>query len=162
VTRRGSATYFEREADAPLPLTVSVPRRVRFSEADPMGIAWYGRYANYFEEGAAELGRRGGLSYQAFMEAGLRAPIVRFHVDYAQPLFLDEEFTILASMVWHEGARLNTEFTLRKGSGGVAATAYTVQLFVHADSGEVCLVSPPLLERFRRRWRAGEFVWTQP
>ena len=101
------------------------------------------------------------MSYQAFMEAGLRVPIVRFHVDYAQPLFLDEEFTILASLVWHEGARLNTEFILRKSSGAIAATAYTIQLFVLAKTGEVCLVSPPLLERFRRRWQAGECVWTQ-
>jgi acyl-CoA thioester hydrolase len=136
---------------------MSIRRRVRFNEADPMGIAWFGRFAIYFEEIAAELGRKCGLSYADFREAGLRAPIAEYHVDYVRPLVLDEEFTISASLIWNEGARLNTEYELTKADGTLAARGYTVQVFSDAANGRVCLVTPPMLERCRERWKTGEF-----
>lgn len=156
-TRRARKVYFEREAGAPDPLTWSVQRRVRFNEVDPMGIVWFGRYPLFLEEGAAELGRRCGLSYPDFIEEGLMAPVASCHVDYLVPLMLDEVFTIRASLVWNEGARLNTEYELIKADGATAARACTVQVFISASDRRVCMVSPPMLERCRARWKAGEF-----
>ena len=122
-----------------------------------MAIMWHGRYPLLFEEASEELGRRCGMGYDAFFEAGLRAPIVALHIDYFQPLGLAEEFTVRATMVWHEGARINTEFHVLKQDGSIATSGYTVQLFTDHLSGAPCLVSPPMLERCRARWRAGEF-----
>jgi len=160
--RRARIGYFDREPGSPAPLRLDVHRRVRFNETDPMGIVWHGRYAIYFEEGAAELGRRCGLSYRDFMEAGLRAPIAALHTDFLKPLYLDEEFTIRCSLLWNEGARLNTEYELLKADGLVAARGYTVQVFTDAATGEVRLVTPPLLERCRTKWKAGDFGDLQP
>jgi acyl-CoA thioester hydrolase len=159
--RRQKGGYFEQSEGAPVPLVVRIRRRVSFSETDVMGIAWHGRYPVFFEEASAELGRRCGLSYKDFAEASLRAPIVQFHTDYYRPLALDEEFTVVASLVWSEGARLNTEYTLIDGKGGIAATGYTVQMLVDSVSGEPCFTSPDLLERCRRRWKRGEFGWSR-
>lgn len=155
--RRKKNGYFESIAGMPDPLTVYIKRRVKFSEADVMGIVWHGRYPEYFEEGSAELGRRYGFSYKDFYEAQLRAPIVQLHIDHFKPLFLDEEFTIKASMIWNEGARLNTEYSLIKEGGDIAATGYTVQMFIDEVSGDVLIASPKILEKCRRRWKAGEF-----
>ena len=155
--RRKRTTYFERAAGAPEPVVYEVKRRARFSEVDAMAIVWHGRYATFFEEASAELGRRVGLSYQDFYDAGLRAPILEFHIDYFQPLVLDEEFTVKASLIWHEGARVNTEYHLVKRDGSLAAGGYTVQLLVDAGTGEPYYVSPELLVRCRERWRAGAF-----
>ena len=157
--RRRAAGYFQHTEGAPARLVVRIKRRVRFNEADVMGVAWYGRYPVFFEEGFAELGRLCGLSYKDFADANLRAPIAQFHIDYHHPLVLDEEFTVAVSLVWSEGARLNTEYTVNKVDGSIAATAYTVQMFVDAVSGKTCLTSPELLERCRRRWKAGELNW---
>ena len=153
---RHMKAYFKTPPGAPEPVVLCQPRRVRFSEVDVMGVVWYGRYALYFEEGAAEIGRRCGLSYQDFYTARLRAPVVEYHVDYFESLYLDEDFTIKTSLVWHEGSRINTEFSLLKANGQVASSGYTVQLLTDID-GQVCLVSPPLLENCRRRWLKGEF-----
>ena len=155
--RRERIVYFEREPGAPAPLCVTVSRRAAFNEVDAMGIVWYGHYARYFEEAAAELGRRCGLSYRDFFAAGLRAPMVRFHVDYLGPLNLDEEFSVRGALIWNAGARMNTEYAIAKSDGTLAARGYTVQLFVPADGGAACFATPPLLERCRRRWSAGEF-----
>lgn len=157
MTRRANAIHFRRQAGAPSPLRFRVQRRVRFSEVDPLGIVWFGRYAVYCEEGAAELGRRCGLSYAEFHAAGLRAPVAEYHVDYLAPLRLDEEFSIVCTLVWDDGARLNTEYDLMKAGDTVVARARTVQVFTRAADNQVCLVSPPLLERCRQRWLAGEF-----
>jgi acyl-CoA thioester hydrolase len=159
--RRRKRGYFGQPDEAPAPLVVRLKRRVSFHEADVMGIAWHGRYAAFFEEGSAELGRRCGLSYEAFAEANLRAPIVQLHIDYHLPLALDEEFTVEVSGIWSEGARLNTEFAAIKSDGSPAATGYTVQMLVDARSGETCLTSPQLLEECRKRWRAGELSFLQ-
>ncbi|RLC26715.1 MAG: acyl-CoA thioesterase [Deltaproteobacteria bacterium] len=155
--RRKKNGYFESIAGMPDPLTVYIKRRVKFSEVDVMGIVWHGRYPEYFEEGSAELGRRYGLSYKNFHEAQLRAPIVQLHIDHFKPLFLDEEFTLKASLIWNEGARLNTEYSLIKDGGDIAATGYTVQMFIDGKSSDVLIASPKILEECRRRWKNGEF-----
>ena len=156
--RRKKDAYFGSSAGMPGPLTVYIKRRVKFSEADVMGIVWHGRYPEYFEEGSAELGRRYGLSYKDFYEAQLRAPIVQLHIDHFKSLFLDEEFTIKASLIWNEGARLNTEYSLiKEDDDGIAASGYTVQMFIDGVNGDIQIASPKILEKCRRRWKAGEF-----
>ena len=161
MTRRARRLYFEREPGSPAPLRLSLVRRVRFNETDPMGIVWFGRYALYFEEGAAELTRQCGLSYAEFVAAGLRAPVAEYHVDYLSPLHLDEVFALSCALIWNEGARLNTEYELIKADGSLAARAYTVQVFTDAAEGRVCLVTPPLLERCRECWKSGAFKGLQ-
>jgi len=158
MNRRKDDAYFERIPGSPASLTFSVKRRVAFSEVDVMGIVWYGRYPLFFEDAAQELGRRCGLSYQDFYEARLRAPIAQFHIDYRQPLYLGEECTIKASLVWCEGAKLLTEYEIRKADDSIATRAYTVQLLIDSGTSEVYTVTPELLERVRRRWLAGEFT----
>lgn len=155
--RRKKNSYFERREGDPEPIKVSVRKRAQFNEVDAMGVVWHGNYMKYFEEAAAELGRKTGLGYKAYYEAKIQAPIVQLHTDYHKPLFLDEEFTVEASFVWSEGARLHTEFAIRREDGVIAASGYTVQMFMDALTKEPVLVTPQLLESCRKRWRAGEF-----
>jgi len=157
IPRRKKKGYFKCHDGAPNPIGVSVKRRVAFCEADVMGMAWYGRYPAFFEMASAELGKRCGLSYDAFRRENLRAPIVQFHVDHYSPLFLDEEFEVTAMLVWDEGARLNMEYVISKTGGEVAATGYTVQMFTEGESGKPCMISSELLDVCRKRWKAGEF-----
>jgi acyl-CoA thioester hydrolase len=157
VPSRRRKTYFERLVGTPDPVVIELSRRTRFSEVDVMGVVWFGRYPLYFEEVSAELGRRCGLSFEDFYLAGLRAPVVECHIDYYKSLFLDEEFTMKGAFIWHDGARINTEYHLLKRDGSLAVSGYTVQLLTDAASGEACIISPKLLDRCRERWRKGEF-----
>ena len=155
--RRKKETYFEREKGYPQPIVVRVRRRISFCDVDPMAIAWHGKYTVYFEEAFAKLGRKCGLSYSDFFKAELHAPIVQLHIDYHKPLVLDEMITIEAALCWNDGARLNIEYRLLKDDGSIAATGYTVEMFINARTNEVLLTIPPLLEQCRKRWKAGEF-----
>lgn len=166
MTRRAKTLYFPRNPGDPAPLRLSVTRRARLSEVDPLGIVWFGNYARFFEEASTELGRRCGLSYADFREARLLAPIAQFHVDYLTPIRLDEPFTVSCSYVWNPGARLNAEYEIAKPGakpggepgGEPVARGWSVQLFLDAAADlRVCVLTPPLLERCRERWLRGEW-----
>lgn len=147
---------FKPEEGAPVSLVCSVEHRVLFGEVDAMAIMWHGNYARLFEMASTELRRQVGLSYEDFFVAKIRAPIVQLHVDYHQPLVLDEQALIQAKLVWNDAARLNMEYTVFKEDGSVAATGYTVQLFTD-ETGTPCWIMPDLLARTQQRWKAGEF-----
>ena len=157
MNRRRKKSYFEQVEGAPKPLNVSLVRKVNFREVDLMRIAWHGHYLAYFEEVSSLLRDRCGLSYQRFLEEGLAVPIVQSHVDYRLPLLLDECFTIEASMIWTEAARINIEYRILKESGELASTGYTVQLFMDTETRQPLYAYPPLLEETRRRWASGGF-----
>lgn len=154
---REKKEYFEKITQDPKPLSFKMKRRASFNEVDAMGIVWYGRYAIYFEEAQRELNRSCGLTYQDYFSAGLAAPIVAFHIDYQQPLYLDEEFTVKASFVWSDGAKINIEYEIIKDDGSISTRGYTIQVLVEAKTKLTCLITPELIERFRKRWKIGEF-----
>jgi acyl-CoA thioester hydrolase len=154
--RRKKGGYFDVRPGTPDPLTVCCRRRVSFSEVDPLSIMWHGRYPSYFEDANEALGRRCGLSYADFRDAGVLAPIVQFHVDYFDSPLLGEEVSIIGRMIWTEAARIDIEYEIRKENGSLAAAGYTVQMLVTAE-GETLVAPPPLLTRCRERWAEGDF-----
>jgi acyl-CoA thioester hydrolase len=155
--RRQKGNYFPAVAEAPAPLIVRLKHRIRFSDVDPMAVLWHGRYAQLFEQANEEIGRSCGLGYADFHRERLRAPIVQIHVDYFAPVGLGEQVTITGKMVWDDAARMNMEYAVHKERGPLAATGYTVQMFVD-ESGMPLMVCPPLLEKCLKRWKAGEFA----
>ena len=154
--RRSRNGYFPRRPGCAAPIVVRVSQRIRFSDVDPMGVLWHGRYAKLLEAANEEIGRRCGLGYEDFRRARLAAPIVQLHVDYFAPLMLGEEASITGRLLWSEGARIDIEYEIHKASGELAATGYTVQMFVD-EEGVPLLAPPPIQEACRRRWIAGEF-----
>lgn len=147
--------YFESFPGEPEPLCVTVFRRLRFSEVDALAIAWHGRYLEFFEEAHTELMRKAGLTYREYRKYDLGAPMVQSHVDYFQPLELDEEFTVEAKLFWSDGARLNVEYNVRKADGALAASGFTVQMFVNWQTREPYVVEPEIFTACKRRWREG-------
>jgi len=69
--------------------------RIRYSDTDQMGYAYYGNYARYYEIGRVETIRSLGFSYKDF-EAKLNVmlPAVNLESRYIMPAFYDELLTI--------------------------------------------------------------------
>jgi len=149
--------YFQKDPDCPPPIEASIQRRIRFSDVDALAIAWHGRYPQFFEEAQTELGHKCGLTYDVFRDEGLAAPITQIHIDYFRPLLLDKIFTVKASLLWNDAARLNTEYCITDEDGLCACTGYTIQLFMDLRTHEPLWLSPEMLIRCRQRWKAGEF-----
>ena len=160
-SRRNEGVYFRRVPGAPAPLTARVVRPVLFSDVDPMGIVWFGRYPLFLECGGGVLCNRTGLGYEVLLAAKLLTPIVRLEIDYVQPLRLGEEITVAASMIWTGSAKLASEYALTGADGSTRAYAATTQLFLDAATGQPQWVTPPLIEGFNEKWRAGGFACLQ-
>lgn len=68
--------------------------RVRYAEADPMNVVYYGNYAQYFEVGRVESLRSIGISYKTMEEIGFMLPVVELNIKYLRPAKYDDLITI--------------------------------------------------------------------
>lgn len=154
---RRKKSYFECLPDTPPPVRFTIERRLRFSDADPLGIAWHGQYPAFFEEAQAELARRCGLTLEDYRKAGVAAPVVQLHTDYYKSIRPDDAFSVTASMIWSDGARINTEYEIRNEAGELVCTGFTVQMFTDLATGEPLFFPPPIWEECRKKWKEGKF-----
>ncbi len=78
--------------------------RVRYSETDAMGFAYYGHAAAWFEMARTELIRQRGISYARMeQERGLWLPVLKLEVSYHQSAHYDDLLQLHAS--WRERGR---------------------------------------------------------
>ncbi len=68
--------------------------RVRYAEADPMNVVYYGIYAQYFEVARVESLRSLGISYKTIEEMGIMLPVVELNIKYLRPAKYDDLLTI--------------------------------------------------------------------
>jgi len=68
--------------------------RVRYAEADPMNVVYYGNYAQYFEVGRVESLRDLGISYKGIEDMGIMLPVVELNIKYLRPAKYDDLLTI--------------------------------------------------------------------
>lgn len=149
--------YFQAFPGDPPPIGIEVGHRLTFSEVDALAIAWHGHYPRFFELAHTELMRKIGLTYDAYRSDNIGAPIVQCHVDYFAPLQLDEQCTIRAELHWSGGARLNVSYVVKKESGQIAGTGYTVQMLFDATTHAPCILPPPRIDAIWQRWKNREF-----
>ena len=68
--------------------------RVRYAEADPMNVVYYGNYAQYFEVGRVDSLRNWGISYKGIEDMGIMLPVVELNIKYLRPAKYDDLLTI--------------------------------------------------------------------
>jgi len=122
-----------------------------FQDADPMGIIYHGNYFRYFEEARRLLMEKIGYSYLEMKASGYMYPIVETKVRYIQPIRFQQEIRITAAVVeWQNRIRIN--YVIYDAQTGQRLTkAYTMQVAVRLDTGELCLVMPDI---FMKRYEA--------
>lgn len=68
--------------------------RVRYAEADPMNVVYYGNYAQYFEVARVESLRALGISYKEIEAMGIMLPVVELNIKYLRPAKYDDLLTM--------------------------------------------------------------------
>ena len=117
MTALTSHTSPKMPRDVPLAPIVShtLPIRVRYPEADPMGYLHHSIYLQYFEMGRIELLRSLGHSYADLEAAGVFFVVTRAEVKYRAPAKFDDELTLTVNLVREGPVRLDHTYELRKG-----------------------------------------------
>ena len=74
-------------------------KRVRYGETDQMGYLYYGRYADLYEIGRAEMLRALGLTYKQMEEEHrVMLPVAFMETRYIRPAKYDELLTIRTTL----------------------------------------------------------------
>ena len=108
--------------------------RVRYGETDKMGIAYYGRYMDWFEMGRTEFCRAQGRSFTGWEAQGILLPVVEAHCRYKASLRYDDEIEIETAVV--ELSKVSVTFrcrVFRAADGKLAAEGYTRHAFTSTD-----------------------------
>ncbi len=119
--------------------------RVPFNDVDPMGVVWHGNYFRYLEQGRCELLRQIGYDYNQMAASGYFWPVIDTRLKFVAPLRFDQRFVVQSRISEYEN-RLRIDYLLLDADSGTRiCKGYTIQVAVAQPSGEMQLVSPPIL-----------------
>ncbi|MHB0959220.1 MAG: acyl-CoA thioesterase [Pirellulaceae bacterium] len=118
--------------------------RVRYQDADPMGLLHHANYFTYFEVGRTELLRAAGGNYRLMEEQGMLAVVVKAECVYHRPARYDDLLTIRTIIKRITQAKIEHEYQVYRNHERLA-TAHVTMALVNRD-GVVQRV-PEWLER---------------
>lgn len=126
--------------------------KVRFNEADPLGIVWHGHYLRYFEDGREAFGERYNLSYLGMYKLGFIAPLVSIHCDFKRSLKYGDTAIVETTYIYNPAAKINFSYKIFDPvSQGILAEGYSVQVFLDKDTMELQLSSPEFFEEWKKK-----------
>jgi acyl-CoA thioester hydrolase len=128
------------------PLRAEVLIRVPFYDVDQMRYVWHGNYIKYFERARCELLDKIDYGYKAMEASGYMWPIIDMRLKYVKPGFFDHSLKVCAELQEYEN-RLKIAYEIFDQQSGERLTkGYTLQVAVAIESGEMCYVSPAILQ----------------
>ena len=132
-------------------LTTRTEVRVRFNEADPLGIVWHGHYIRYFEDGREAFGNVQGLGYLEVFKQGFVIPIVNVQCNYKRSLRYGDRVIVETKYIPSEAAKLKFTYRLfNAATNELVATGATIQVFLDKASSTLQLNNPPFFETWKR------------
>ena len=132
-------------------LTEQTEVRVRFNEADPLGIVWHGHYIRYFEDGREAFGNKYGIGYLDFYNRGIVVPVVNIQCDYKRSLRYGERVIVETKYIPCDAAKLKFEYRLyNAATKQVVATGSSVQVFLDRKTSLLQLTNPPFFEEWKK------------
>ncbi|WP_149274426.1 acyl-CoA thioesterase [Pareuzebyella sediminis] len=124
--------------------------RVRFAEADPLGIVWHGNYIQYFEDGREAFGRHHGISYLHQKAHNFSTPIVKSACEHKLPLRYGDVAKIKTTYIDSPAAKMIFKYEIFNQEGALVCTGETVQVFVELH-GELSLVIPEFFAKWKKK-----------
>lgn len=133
-----------RKIDPDAPLKARCPIKIPFSDLDPAGVVWHGRFFKYFELARTQLMEDIGYGYADMHESGFAWPVVDASVRYIKPLVFNQLVVLTAALAEWE-LRLVVDHEIENESGEICVRATTVQVPVSRESNEFKMCSPSRL-----------------
>jgi acyl-CoA thioester hydrolase len=112
--------------------------RVRYAETDPMGYAYYGYYAMYYEVARVESLRQLGMTYKQLEAMGTMMPVLENNSKFFSPALYDDEIKIITMIRDRPGVRIRFEYDMYNSDGTLIHKGETFLVFVNKASGKPC------------------------
>lgn len=124
--------------------------RVRYADTDQMGIVYYGKYFEYFEEGRSDYFRMLGLPYSKVEEKNYGLPVVETKANYLSPAKFDDLLIVKTIVSETPASVLKFEYEISKeGDKKIITKGYTVHVFFDLKSKKSVRVPKFILELFK-------------
>ena len=97
-----------------------------------MGIVYYSRYFEYFEESRTELLASIGLGVKEVEEKGIMLPVVVSHCDYSDAARFEQQITIRSSILSLPKSKLHIDYSVFTNDKHNLVSGYTEHAFVNS------------------------------
>lgn len=126
-------------------IETEIEMEIPFHDVDAIRVAWHGHYAKYMEIARCKLLDQIRYSCDEMEESGYVWPVIDMRIRYAHPLTFQQKFKVHAKLVEWEN-RLKVDYVFFDAESGKRLTkAYTIQVAVDKNTGEMQYVSPDVL-----------------
>ena len=123
--------------------------KVYYKDVDKMGIVYYSRYFEYFEEARTELLDSIGLDVTSIEKEGVELPVVESHCEYLKGAMFEQKLTVKASIKDIPRSRLKISYNVfQNHSEEILARGYTIHAFIN-QSGKATRVPNLVLESIK-------------
>jgi len=132
---------------------ISFDHRVKifYKDVDQMGVVYYSRYFEYFEEARTELLASIGLGVTDVEKKGIMLPVISSHCDYLKGARFEQNIIIRASISTEPRSKLQIDYSVFiENEKEPTATGYTDHAFVN-DRGVAVRAPKMILERLNQK-----------
>ena len=108
------------------------PIKIYYKDVDQMGIVYYSRYYEYFEEARTELLSSIGLDVAEVEKGGITLPVISSHCDYKKGAKFEQNILVRASIDSRPKSKLHIDyFVFIENEKDVIVNGYTEHAFVN-------------------------------
>ena len=132
---------------------ISFDHRVKifYKDVDQMGVVYYSRYFEYFEEARTELLASIGLGVTDVEKKRIMLPVISSHCDYLKGARFEQNIIIKATISTEPRSKLQIDYSVFiENEKEPIATGYTDHAFVN-DRGVAVRAPKMILERLNQK-----------
>ena len=112
------------------------PIKIYYKDVDQMGIVYYSRYYEYFEEARTELLASIGLDVMEIEKTGITLPVISSHCEYNKGAKFEQNILVKASIESKPKSKLHIDyFVFIENEKDFIVSGYTEHAFVN-DNGK--------------------------
>ena len=105
--------------------------KVYYKDIDQMGIVYYSRYFEFFEEARTELLDSIKLDVSTIEDAGIQLPVITSHCEYKKSVVFEQFIKIQTTILEVPRSKLKIDYSIySKGSSQLLAEGYTIHAFI--------------------------------
>jgi len=125
--------------------------KIYYKDVDQMGIVYYSRYYEYFEEARTELLASIGLDVTKVEKSGIRLPVISSHCDYKTGAKFEQNILVRASIESSPKSKLHIDyFVFVENEKDFIVNGYTEHAFVN-NHGKAVRVPKLILDAINQR-----------
>ena len=114
------------------------PIKVYYKDIDQMGIVYYSRYFEYFEEARTEMLSSIGLDYSNVEENGVMLPVIEAHCEYKKGATFSQDLIVKTYIRELPKVKIKFEYKIcPAGSDEILLTGYTVHACTNLEGKPV-------------------------